>query len=93
MNNFFAEELQKLPYGEHIISPWIDLGGIGDDSSLSFMIWIQARPEAASEYELIQLDLTHIALAAANKYGWEILRYKPVEVHHPKQAKISLDKQ
>ena len=91
LSKFVEEEIKKQPYGEHILYPWVDLAGFGDDSSLTFMVWVQAAPEAAHKYGAMSLDLTHIALNAANKYGWEIIRFKPVAVHHPEQAKVLLE--
>ncbi|WPD21552.1 MAG: hypothetical protein SD837_15240 [Candidatus Electrothrix scaldis] len=87
--SFVREEAKKLPYAEHIIdieNPWVELGSL-DETSLSFLVWIQARPEIAAKYSGIKRTVTHICLRAANKYGWNILQLKPVEVHHPEQAK------
>ncbi len=89
---FVREEIKKLPYAEHIVdieNPWIELGSL-DETSLSFLVWIQARPEIAAKYNGIKRTVTHICLRAANKYEWNILQLKPVEVHHPEQAKALL---
>ncbi len=91
LSKFVEEEIKKQPYGEHILYPWVDLAGLADDSSLNFMVWIQAAPEAASKYGAMSLHLNQIALEAANKYGWEIIRFTPVELHHLEQAKALLN--
>ncbi|MCI5217651.1 MAG: hypothetical protein D3914_00295 [Candidatus Electrothrix sp. LOE2] len=90
---FVREEVKKLPYAEHIVdieNPWVELGSL-DETSLSFLVWIQARPEIAAKYSGIKRAVTHICLRAANKYGWNILQLKPVALHHPEQAKALLD--
>jgi small-conductance mechanosensitive channel len=91
LGNFVEEEIKKQPYGEHVLYPWVDLAGLGDDSSLTFMVWIQMAPEAANKYGAMSLHLNQIALEAANKYGWEIIRFTPVELHHLEQAKAGLN--
>ena len=90
---FVREEIKKLPYAEHIVdieNPWIELGSL-DETSLSFLVWIQADPEIAPKHSGIKRAITQICLRAANKYGWNILQLKPVEVHHPEQGKVLLD--
>jgi hypothetical protein len=89
---FVRDEIKKLPYAEHIVdieNPWVELGSL-DETSLSFLVWIQARPEIAAKHSAIKRTVTHICLRAANKYGWNILQLKPVEVHHLEQAKALL---
>ncbi|MCI5131960.1 MAG: hypothetical protein D3904_10640, partial [Candidatus Electrothrix sp. EH2] len=91
LGQFVEEKIKKQPYGKHVLYPWVDLAGLADDSSLTFMVWIQVAPEAAAKYGAMSLHLNQIALEAANKYGWDIIRFMPVEVHHPEQAKAVLE--
>ncbi|MCK5683824.1 hypothetical protein KAJ27_06875, partial [bacterium] len=69
-------------YGDLLLYTWIDLGSM-KDSSFSLMAWLQMKPEAACYYGGIQLALLKICLSAANKYGWEILRFEHKVDHKP----------
>lgn len=72
---FVDEQFKALPFfGENLIATWITFGEM-NDTSLGYWVWAQMKPEAGLKYSAINLNLTQICLAAANKYGWEIKRF------------------
>ncbi|MCI5127266.1 MAG: hypothetical protein D3907_01930 [Candidatus Electrothrix sp. AUS3] len=73
-----------------MITPWIDFENFSD-SSLILTYWVQMKKEAAGKYPTVKRAMRKIALQAANKYGWEIIRFTPVELHHLEQAKAGLN--
>jgi len=94
LGGFLEEEFKKLPFGEHLISPWVDFSEM-TDMSLGVMAWVQVSPEAAAKYNGIKLRLTQICLRAANKYGWQVLRFHSITQHQTiesaKESAIPLD--
>ena len=68
-----STELEETPFAELMLAPWIDFDDFGN-SSLVFRYWVQMRKQAAKSYPAIQRTLKKIALKAANKYDFEIIR-------------------
>lgn len=83
LNAFVVEEVKEKPYAEHIITPWVDFAEF-TDTSLGVMAWLKFAPSGAARYSTAKMHLTQICLAAANKYGWEVLRFAPVMLDKPK---------
>lgn len=77
LGDYLEEEFKKLPFGDKLIAPWVDFAEM-TDLSLGMMVWVQLKPEAAAKYDVIKLRLTQICLRAANKYGWQVIRFNPV---------------
>ncbi len=90
MTETLEEEIKKI-YGENLIAPWVELVELAD-SSMGFWVWVQMKPEAASQYGLIKnVHITQAALKAANKYGWEIIRFTNVNLHQSDNTKGLLE--
>ncbi|MCW5211527.1 hypothetical protein VU04_01280 [Desulfobulbus sp. TB] len=70
-----STELEETPFAELMLAPWIDFDDFGN-SSLVFRYWVQMRKQAAKSYPAIQRTLKKIALKAANKYDFEIIRFQ-----------------
>ncbi|MCP4109855.1 MAG: mechanosensitive ion channel [Desulfobacteraceae bacterium] len=84
------EEVKKESWAEFVISPWIDFENFGD-SSLILTYWIQMKKEAGSKYSSIRRTLRKIALKAANKYNWEIIKFEHISLHQPDNTKGLLE--
>ena len=70
-----STELKETPFAGLMLAPWIDFDDFGN-SSLVFRYWVQMRKQAAKSYPAIQRTLKKIALKAANKYDFEIIRFE-----------------
>lgn len=86
LSAFLEEEFKKLPFGEHLMYPWVDFSKV-TDTSLGVMAWVQMKPEAAFKYNAAKLRLTQICFRAANKYGWEIIRFHNILQHQLNEIK------
>lgn len=82
LGEFLEQEFKKLPFGEHLLYPWVDFSEM-TDLSLGVMAWVQVAPEAAPKYNNVRLRLTQICLKAANHYGWQVLRFHAIHKHQP----------
>lgn len=82
LTEMIGEDMKKTPYGDQVISPWVDFLRMGN-SSLEFMIRMRMKKEAGSKYNKVKRDLGSILLKAANQYGWEIIQFGHISLTHP----------
>jgi len=84
LEGFLEDEFKKSPFGEYLVSPWVAFSEL-TDVSLGILAWVKVTPEAAPKYNAIKMRLTQICLKAANKYGWQILKFHAITQHEPIQ--------
>lgn len=80
--------IKASPFGESALYVFVEFASF-TDKSLEIWAWLQSKSEVAGRYVGIKLTLEKLCLEAANKYGWQILRFNPISHHHLEEKSVA----